>query len=218
MAGPLATDSNYYYSELYNEWPKLYDILAEKTDEDGNKIYGAWRTGTNPTDLDYFLDFIDDSAVVSQFSVSNIGRRQKVVNDSEINCLFEPTVTDVIFIKNNPKDEIEKKEMEELRKECDDNGIPYVQVEEAIYNSLAAGKEYNSAYVYARDLLYQYTSYNEAITLSTIPIYYLDVNCRITVRDEEAGIYGDYNVNSISVPLDVQGLMNINASKVIERA
>ena len=218
MTGPLATDSNYYYSELYNEWPKLYDILAEKTDADGNKVYGAWRTGTNPTDLDYFLDFIDDSAVVSQFSVSNIGRRQKVVNDNEINCLFEPTVTDVIFIKNNPKDETEKKEMKELREECEANGIPYVQVEEAIYNSLAAGKDYNSAYAYARDLLYQYTSYNEAITLSTIPIYYLDVNCRITVRDEEAGIYGDYNVNSISVPLDTQSFMNINASKVIERA
>ena len=218
MAGPLAIDSNYYYSELYNEWPKLYNILAEKTDENGNKIYGDWRTGTNPTDLDYFLDFIDDSAIISQFSVSNIGRRQKVVNDNEINCLFEPTVTDVIFIKKDPKDETEKKEMESLRAECETNGIPYVQVEEAIYNSLAIGKDYNSAYAYARDLLYQYTSYNESITLSTIPIYYLDVNCRITVRDEDAGIYGDYNINSISVPLDVQSFMNINASKVIERA
>lgn len=207
MAGPLATDTNYYYSELYNEWPKLYDVLG-----------GTWRTGTNPTDLDYFLDFIDDSAAVSQFSVSNIGRRQKVVNDNEINCLFEPTVTDVIFIKKNPKDEAEEKEMENLIRECQTNSIPFSQVDSTIYNSLASGKNYNSAYAYARDLLYQYTSYNEAITLSTIPIYYLDVNCRITVQDEEAGIFGDYNVNSISVPLDVQSFMNINASKVIERA
>lgn len=206
MAGPLATDTNYYYSELMNEWPKLYDVMT-----------GNWIVGTNPTDLDYFLDFIDDASV-SDFSIASIGRRQKVVNDNEINCLFEPRVEEVVFIKNNPSTKEEEVEMKELRQECENNSIPYVQVEGAIYDSLAAGKEYNSAYAYARDLLYQYTSYNEAITLSTIPIYYLDVNCRITVRDKESGIFGDYNINSISVPLDVQSFMNINASKVIERA
>ena len=207
MTGPLATDGNYYYSELAGEWPKLYDLVS-----------GKWKTGSNPTDLDFFLDFIDDNAAISQFSVSNIGRRQKVVNDSEINCLFEPTIEEIIFIKNNPADDAEKAEMEQLLDECQANGMNYTQVEGAIYDSLAAGKDYNSAYAYARDLLYQYTSYNEAITLQVVPIYYLDVNSRITVRDTESGIFGDYNINSISVPLDVSSLMSISASKVIERA
>ena len=207
MTGPLATDGNYYYSELAGEWPKLYDLVS-----------GKWKTGSNPTDLDFFLDFIDDSAAISQFSVSNIGRRQKVVNDSEINCLFEPTIEEIIFIKNNPADDAEKAEMEQLLDECQANGMNYTQVEGAIYDSLAAGKDYNSAYAYARDLLYQYTSYNEAIKLQVVPIYYLDVNSRITVRDTESGIFGDYNINSISVPLDVSSLMSIRASKVIERA
>ena len=27
MAGPLATDGNYYYSELAGEWHKLYDLV-----------------------------------------------------------------------------------------------------------------------------------------------------------------------------------------------
>ena len=108
--------------------------------------------------------------------------------------------------------------MEQLLDECQVNGMNYTQVEGAIYDSLAAGKDYNSAYAYARDLLYQYTSYNETVTLQVVPIYYLDVNSRITVRDTESGIFGDYNINSISVPLDVSSLMSISASKVIERA
>ena len=65
-------------------------------------------------------------------------------------------------------------------------------------------------------LLYQYTSYNESISIQSIPIYYLDVNRRITVNDKVSGISGDYIVNSISLPLNGQQTMSISASRAYE--
>ena len=68
-----------------------------------------------------------------------------------------------------------------------------------------------------RELLYQSTSYNECITVTSIPIYYLDVNTRITVNDEKSGIFGDYMINSISLPLDINGMMSMSCTRALER-
>jgi hypothetical protein len=82
---------------------------------------------------------------------------------------------------------------------------------------IASGGESNSAYEAVRELLYQYTSYNESIILSAIPIYYLEPNTRITVRDNESGIYGDYMINTISLPLDITSTMSISCTRALER-
>ena len=191
-------NSNYYYAELKAEWPKLYDVLTQQ-----------WYK-KNKTDLDYFLDFIDSSAAISEFSVSNIGRRQKIVTDSDVNCLFEPVIPDIVMIKQG---EGSQKETEECIKE----GQNFSLVPSSIYDYLASGYNYYSAYSLVRDLLYQYTNYNETISLSTLPVYYLDTNVRITVKDIESGIDGDYMVDSISIPLDSSSLMSINATKAWEK-
>ena len=177
-AEPRATNVNYYYAELANEWPKIYDIANGK----------YWK-GINPTDMDFFLDFIGEDSEISKFSISNIGRRQKVINDDKVNCLFEPTITDIVILEKDN----DSHEMAELRKEC-----------------LAKGQRWTQ-------LLYQYTSYNENISIRVIPIYYLEPNNRITVRDNESGIYGDYMINSFTLPLDVTSFMNINCTRAIEK-
>jgi hypothetical protein len=68
-----------------------------------------------------------------------------------------------------------------------------------------------------RDLLYQHTNYNESISIQSIPIYYLDVNNRISVYDKKSGIYGDYIIKSISLPLNAEGTMSISAIKALDR-
>ena len=60
-------------------------------------------------------------------------------------------------------------------------------------------------------MLHEYTSYNESITIQSIPIYHLEPNTRIGVRDVDSDIYGDYMINSISVPFDINGTMSISA-------
>ena len=83
MAGvasqPFGLDSNYYYTELKNEWPKLYDIKNQKFFEEVLK---------QPSDIDFFLDFIDAPTAISEFSIQNIGRRTTTLVDDSINCIF----------------------------------------------------------------------------------------------------------------------------------
>ena len=82
---------------------------------------------------------------------------------------------------------------------------------------LLCGGTLRSAYEEIRKELYQYTNYNQQISLTALPIYYLEPNTRITIRDNKSGIFGDYMIKSISLPLDVNGTMSISCTKALER-
>ena len=215
QAEPLGIDSNYYYTELMNEWPKLYNLQKEfYINNKGETIYtGGFYDEVlkTPSDIDYYLDFIDSSAAISQFSVSNIGRRSHIVNSNDINCVFEPDIPDFIII------ELGQSDTDEKRAECEAKGQNYIQVTTGIYNLLALGGTSNSAYNEIKMLLHEYTSYNESITIQSIPIYHLEPNTRIGVRDLESDIYGDYMISSISIPLDISSTMSISATRALER-
>ena len=209
QATPLATDSNYYFSELLNEWPKQYDLDGSINEK--NRVGFFDEILEDPTHLDFYLDLIDDGSAISNFSVENIGRRQKVITDTNVNCIFEPYIEDVILVEAGKKSTAAKIQ------ECRDNQQNYVQVSSNIYNALAIGGNFYSAYDAVRDLLYQYTNYNESISMQVIPILYLEPNSRITVRDTESDIYGDYMVNSISVPFEAGGTMSLSCTKALDK-
>lgn len=204
---PYGTDSNPYYVELQSEWPKLYNIWGENPD-----FYKEVKD--TPSDCDFFLDFIDSTAAISEFSVSNIGRRTKTIVNDKINCLFSPDIPDLIILSKMDKTD---DELKAEREECEKKGQNYTQVEDSIYSCLATGGHFNSAYDEVRNLLYQHTSYNESISLQSVPIYYLDVNTRIGVTDPESNISGDYIIHTISIPLDLSGNMTISATRALER-
>lgn len=201
-AEPLAINSNYYYTELNNEWPKLYDVQTGEWYEEVLK---------QPSDIDFFLDFIDSNAAISEFSVSNIGRRTITITDNDINCVFRPEIPDYILIETGQDDTAAKRAEAEARNQ------QYIQVDTSVYDMLIQGGSKNSAYEKVRELLYQYTSYNESITIQAVPIYHLEPNTRIGVRDIESNIYGDYMMSTISIPLDVNGTMSISATRALER-
>lgn len=69
----------------------------------------------------------------------------------------------------------------------------------------------NSCYERIKDLLYQYTYMNDTISLTCLPIYYLEPNTRITVEDKPSGINGDFIIQSMSLPLDISSTMTISA-------
>ena len=202
MADIDGTDRNYYYTELKHEWPKLYDLRE-----------GAFKADvlTDPSNIDYFLDTIDTVSDLQQYSVKNIGRRSKVVVDNDINCIFAPDIPDLVFIN------ISDENAAELREECERKSQDYAQLEESIYSLFTIGGSANSAYNKMRELLYLHTTMNNTITVAALPIYYLEPNTRITVRDAATGIYGDFMINTISLPLDANGTMSISAYRALER-
>lgn len=204
QAEGFSLDTNNYYTELNNEWPKMYDI-------ENGEFYEEYEK--DPSSLDYFLDFIDSSAAIGELSISNIGKRSKIVVDEDINCIFEREIPNLVMIDASQDSDI----VTEQREEAQRKGQDYIQVTGAIYNLLATGGTQNSAFERVKELIYQYTSYNESITLQCLPIYYLDVNQRITVNDSKSNIYGDYMINSISIPLNISSMMTIFATRALER-
>lgn len=197
-------DCPYYYTELNNEFPKLYNLEKQEFKED---------VTLRPNNLDFFLDMIDVNSEMGQYSVQNIGRRSKVISDNDINCIFESDIPDLVFIDIAKATE----EIEEERKECIRKGQDYVQVSEDIYSLLAIGGSSNSAYSMICDLLYQYTNMSNTISITAIPIFYLEPNTRITVRDEVTGIYGDYMISNITLPLGLSETMSINAYRALQK-
>lgn len=195
-------NSNYYYVELENEWTKLYDLEKQE-----------WKPTTvdDMTSLDYFLDFIDSTAAISQFSISNIGRRSKIIVDDKINCIFEPEIPDFVLIESGAED------ADKLREECIQRGQNFLTVDSEIYNGIIQGGTYNSAFNQIQDLLYQHTGYNEAVSVQILPMYFLEPNTRITIKDAETGIYGDYMLNSFSIPLDINGTMSLSCTRALEK-
>ena len=202
QADPLGTDSNVYYAELDAEWPKLFDFNTNTYHNEVTQDY---------TSIDYYLDFLDTNAAVGAFSVNNIGRRTHVVTDNSVNCIFEPYIPDVVLIESGQKDTGDK------RDEAIDRNLRFCQVDSTLYSQLTTGGTHNSAYEVVKDLLYQYTSYNENITIQSLPMFHLEPNIRIGVNDIESNIYGDYMISTISIPLNVAGTMSINATRALEK-
>lgn len=213
-AEPYGTKSNYYYTELKEEWPKLF-TLKKIGDyyEDQFQEYVI----KNPEELDFFLDFIDTSSKISQFQINNIGRRTKTLSeDKNVNCVFEPQIPDIILLPRALSSD-ESSEMGKMRQEADQRGQTWWQIDDNIYNSLTLGGTFNSGYQVVRQLLHQYTSYNESITLTCLPIYYLEPNTRIHIQNPKSSIYGDYMIKSISFSFDNGSLMTINTTKAFEK-
>ena len=234
--------SNYYYPELKNEWGKLFYL---RLSDNSKYLIDDWQPGilSDSSKMDFFLDFVSTGSKVGELSVNNIGRRSEVLNGESqgVNCMFEPTLPDIIFIREDDIDEngnyinygypyIVNYKMKDAAAAEGPNwnfSDPYntdtswgwSNGSEAIglIDNLATTYSLNSAFFNVRDLLYQHTSYNEAITIQAIPVYYLEPNTRITVKDIETGINGDYMIGTISIPFDIGSTMSITAQKVLEK-
>jgi hypothetical protein len=66
-------------------------------------------------------------------------------------------------------------------------------------------------------LLYNHACCTESISITSLPIYYLEPNTLIYVCDLDANIDGDYIINKITIPLSYNGTMNITGTKMVQR-
>jgi hypothetical protein len=153
---------------------------------------------------------------VKHFGVETIGRRPKTLNDEDVNCLFM-----------SHSDDIEDFNYFESNEYANEGSTWYLPTDyiitgdgvDAVFwtNCVSLGTVEKSAYDLLRSSLHEYLSYNNNINIQSMPVYHLDANQRITVDNTESDIHGDYVIDSITLPLDLGGMMTINARKAIER-
>jgi hypothetical protein len=133
-----------------------------------------------------------------------MGSRSKSINDTTIKSIYFRDTPTVMFTTNITEEEWLP-------------GFRYIQVPDKNIDSMfkisAQGK---SAKEKLDELLYQHGYCIENVSITTIPVYYLDANTRIYIYDEKSKINGDYIVSKISIPLTYNGTMSITATKAAE--
>lgn len=203
-------DTDYYFEELDAFWPQVYDLVDQKFI--GEKENAELLT-SSLTDGNYFLDFIDSSTSdLGQFSVSAIGRRTDAVSSDTVNCLFAPEIPNIVFINADEDDKGRTKQQE-----CEDNGMPYTQVRGEVFYNLATGGYKNGAFDQVKYELYLHTTYQNSVSITGLPVFYLEPNSRIELNDTSTNTYGDYNLNTLSIPLGPGNAMTVSCNQSIER-
>lgn len=231
-ANALGTDPGPYFSDLNTFWPNEYDLRRDKQkffgeEEDGSIYYKALTCGN------YFFDMIDaSSSSLGMYSVQNIGRRMDVYNNDDVNCLFQPLIPDVVFLnKDNPTmNWSENTTITELRKiddikdllaiqkeECNNNNQPWVQVSDNIYANFITGGYLNGAYDAIKYELFKHTKFQKVVSLTALPVFYLEPNSRVEVSERTTNTYGDFMVQTINLTLGPGANMAVTLNEVSER-
>ena len=203
---------------IYNPSTKLW---RDKPNAQG---VSTWTANGNPAYWDYYFDIIDEASSLGMFSIDSIGKRTKAITDENIKDLYYPKTEDVVIFSQS-----EAVAGNEYFEHAKNTLQPYVVIRDADLPKIKPATRQNSkdkddltrgtksAWDEIRSMLHFYTSYNEVITINSLPLYFLDVNNKILAQDEKSNIAGDYFVNSISIPLGIEGLMSLSAIRVTSR-
>ena len=194
-----------YESEVLDYLDLIYDFYKQEYKDD---------IVNNPNSLIYYIDFLEPVENLHDCSVDVVGPRVYSYQQDKVNKIYSNYDVPNLILINIGYNQAKKDEIEQR---CLAEGQPYANISEAVYNSVALGTSGYSAQDTARELLYQYTDYNEQISIQSIPMYFLDANTRISVYDKASNIYGDYIIKSISLPLMASGTMSITASRALDR-
>jgi hypothetical protein len=115
--------------------------------------------------------------------------------------LFEPNVPPLLFFTGD---------------EVPTTSLSYTPIRATggLESSLTLAAFPTSAKTIMNEEINSYTTFSKAITLSTIPIYSLDVNKKIRISTDD--VRGQFVVNRISLPLNYDGMMSITLSEIID--
>lgn len=215
----------YLYTKVSGDDPFERKTLVEyftKNDqynietEDEDKKYWNKDVYENPHNLNFWFDFMEDMGTISKYSVSAIGQRSKVVNDSRAKAIYFRETPTVIFEPSlNEKEEYpEWITVTESEKQ---NGYTYIKVPSSLLSSFVVSSQGKTAHTALEESIYTNSYCSESVSLNSVPIYYLKPNTVIYIRDYDSKINGEYIINQLTIPLMYNGTMSISATKVPER-
>lgn len=196
---------NYYDSELIAEWRNLYDPLNQNWNS-----YNHWNPDVfnNPTNLNFWLDFIDTNSEIGKYSIGQIGRRTKVVNNSDVKTIYNIETPDIIFIEGANQ---------ELIAQYRNIGQKFFVLTPEYYNLFSISSTGSSCFDKIREMLYQNLNYNTTISITCLPKYYMEPNNIIYIEDKKNNIKGNYQITQFTLPLAYNGTMSITATEVLTR-
>jgi hypothetical protein len=111
----------------------------------------------------------------------------------------------------------EVKMLKVQRQECVENNQPYTQVDQDLFSHLSIGGYKNSAYEAVRYELFAHTRYQKTVSLTALPVFYLEPNSRVELNSKSVNVYGDFMVQNVSLTLGPGANMSVVLNEVAER-
>ena len=95
-------------------------------------------------------------------------------------------------------------------------GYTYIYLTKNMADLFSISTRGKSAEEELLNLFNQYSYCTETISITTIPIYHLETNTLIHVRNDENHLNGEYEISKLTIPLTINGMMSITATKIID--
>ena len=196
-----------FYVDLYSWWRDIYNPDEKDNDNFDQKTHFNTDVYTNPSTLNFWFDFMEPIGEIGKYQVKTIGHRPKAVKETTITSLFYRKTPTVLFVTGTiePLDRVAF------------SGYTLINLPTNYSNYFTVSSRGVSAKSRLDELLEKHLFKNENITLTTIPLYNLEPNCRIFVRDDNTNIAGEYLLNKISIPLTYNGTSSLQAQIAPER-
>lgn len=157
----------------------------------------------NPENLLFWFDFIDpEEADLAKYSVKAVGTRSKALNDKDVKSIYYREIPKTIFQSG----------LETFEHQT---GYTYIQLQGTMENLFTISSKGKSAQEAIEELLYKYSYCIESTNITALPVYHLEPNTRVLIRDQKSGIDGEYAVSKITIPLTYNGTMRLTATKVV---
>ena len=196
------------FSEDKNSFTCDYYLKGEVDDKNYSTTKYYWNKNVvdAPELLNYWLDFYDGDDPLHQYSISVIGDRPKVVNNSKVTSIYFRNVPQMIFTTSEEYDALDIRP-----------GYVYIWLADGMEDLFSISTQGKSAEEEMNELFNQHSYCSEGISITAIPVYHLEPNTLIHVYNEENHINGKYQVNRLTIPLNYNGMMSISATKIIEQ-
>ena len=189
-----------------NYYDNLSNILNNFKKQNFSDDYIYWNKNIiqDPSQLDYWLEFLDNDSELSKYFITNIGLRTYVMENQNIESIYLKNIPQIIYYNENDDINMIK------------TGYKYLQMKDLdslFYNSSQGISAKNQI----DELLYEHSYASEEISVNIVPIYYLEPNTRILIYDKLSHINGEYIITKITQQLGYNQTMSFTASKTPQR-
>ena len=202
---PFSTKETYYYLDD-DDYYSASDAPSSEFKFWNKEVF------TNPEGLLFWFDFIDAerNSDLSKYAVENIGLRSIAKNDTAVKAVVYKDVPKVLFVENASSEDLE-----EIKR--NNTGYTVLPLSENLKDIFKLSVQGKSSKDEIDSMLYNKACCCESVTLNTVPIYHIEPNSKVYIKDTKSGINGDYTVDRMSINLTYNGMMSVTATKIIDR-
>lgn len=196
-----------YYTDLFSFWRDIYTVqnldtnyLISNVDITSPYYRFTRKIVEDPTQLNFWFDFLDTGGQLSQFSVKNIDSRVKVVNVQSVKVIYQEEVPEALFVFEDETDTVTEQDARTI-----------INLPSLLKNFVIRSTRGKSAVETANETAVNYTCLSQTFSVSAIPIYYLEPNTKIYLPE-----IGDCVLTDIRYTLGQSGMMSLSGSKIIK--